>query len=155
MNKTKNELYELVKDRMDEETFESEIKKRVKDYEGLLSAEAVAYLIADELGADIAETAHISGLNHGDTASLEVRVDEISKVREFNRKNGTRGQVVNITISDNTGQCRLTLWDKEVEYVRSGQIQTGSRMRIVNGYVKVTDFGVEVNLGRWGSFFVE
>ena len=155
MDKTVDELFELVKDRMDKETFESDIKKRTEEYEGLLSEAAVAYLIADELGADIAETAHISGLKHGDTASLEVRVDEISKVREFSRKNGSRGQVVNVTISDDTGQCRLTLWDKEVEHVKGGQITSGSRIRIINGYVKVTDFGVEVNLGRWGNFFVE
>ena len=155
MDKTVDELYELVKDHIERGTFESEIKKRTREYEGLLSEDAAAYLIADELGADIAETAHISGLNHGNSANLAVQVEEIGKVREFSRKNGTRGQVVNITISDTTGQCRLTLWDKEVEYVRNGQIQSGSRMRIVNGYVKVTDFGVEVNLGRWGSFFVE
>jgi replication factor A1 len=155
MDKTVHELYILVKDRMDKETFESEIKKRAKEYEGLLSEDAVAYLIADEQGANIAETAHISGLNHGDSANLAVQVEAIGKVREFSRKNGSRGQVVNVTISDDTGQCRLTLWDREVEHVRDGQITSGSRIRIINGYVKVTDFGVEINLGRWGSFFVE
>ena len=155
MGKTKDELYKLVKDRMDRGTFESEIKKRTEEYEGLLSEDAVAYLVADEQGADIAESAHISGLNHGDSANLAVHVETIGKVREFSRKNGSRGQVVNISISDSTGHCRLTLWDKEVEYVRDGLIRTGSKIRIINGYVKVTDFGIEVNLGRWGNFSIE
>jgi len=154
MYKTKDELYEIIKDRIDRKDFESKIANRTEKYEGLLSPDAVAYLIADELGVNIAETAHISGLVHGDTANLDVRVEEIGGVREFKRKNGTKGQVINITISDDTGQCRLTLWDKEVEYVRTGQISPGSHLRIINGYIKVTDFGMEVNLGRWGSFIV-
>ena len=155
MKKTKYDLYELIKDSLDKETFESEIERRVKEYEGLLSEEAVAYLIAEEMGADIAETAHISDLKHGDSANLSVGVEDIGKIREFSRRDGTKGKVVNITISDSTGKCRLTLWDKEVEYIVNSQIQSGSRIRIINGYVKVTDFGMEVNLGRWGHFSIE
>jgi ssDNA-binding replication factor A large subunit len=147
-------LYEQIKDHVDETTFESELEKRVQFYEGLLSAEAIAYILMDEWGADIAERAQISDLRHGESANLSVQVEDIGQIREFKKRNGTRGRVLNITISDESGRCRLTLWDEEVEYVTGGQIEPGLKLRIINGYVKITDFGMEVNLGRWGSFSV-
>jgi replication factor A1 len=155
MNKTKIELYELVKDLMEKEKFEKEIKTRYDEYEGLLNEEALAYLIVDELGRSVIESVKISELKEGDSVSLVVDVEDVREPREFTRKNGSTGQVVNIEITDGTGRCRLTLWDKDVEAVKSGKIRKGSKIRIVNGYVKVSDFGTEINIGRYGQFFVD
>lgn len=154
MYKTKSELYEMVSDLMPKDKFEEEIKKRDDEYEGLLSEEAIAYLIVDELGRNIMDKAIISELKNGESVSLEVKVEDIKDPREFKRKDGSTGQVVNIVIKDETAKCRLTLWDKDVEAVKNSRIKKGSRIKIVNGYVKVSDFGVEINIGRWGLFFI-
>lgn len=155
MYRNKKELYELVRERIDERSFDMEIDKRVKGYGGLLSEDAAAHLLVDEMGVDLAVTGRIADMSQGDSVSLSVRVTDIGKIREFSRKNGSMGRVINLTIADDSGTCRLTLWDSDVEYVQTGKISTGSTIRIVNGYVKVTDFGVEVNIGRWGAFTVE
>ncbi len=155
MSKTRSELYELVSDLIDKEKFEEEIEKRFQEYEGLLSEEAIAYLMVDELGRSVMESTSISELKEGDSVSLIVNVEDVREPREFLRKNGSKGQVVNVEITDGTGRCRLTLWDKDVEAVRSGKIKRGSKIRIVNGYVKVSDFGTEINIGRYGQFFVD
>lgn len=154
MYKTKSELYELVKDLMAEEKFNEEITKRYNEYEELLSEDAIAYLIVDELGKNVMEKITISDLKDGDSVSLEVKVEDIKKPREFKRKNGSLGQVANIFVTDETATCRLTLWDKDVEAVLDGKIKKGSTIRIVNGYVKDSNFGLEINIGKWGLFFV-
>jgi replication factor A1 len=155
MYKTKSELFELVKDIMTKDEFESEIKKKTEEYEGLLNEDAISYLIVDEKGRIAPTKQKVSDLKHGDSASLEVKVEEIKDPREFKRKNGTEGQVVNIIVTDETGKCRLTLWDKEVEAVKNGIITIDSKIRIANGFVKVTDFGTEISCGRWGLLFVD
>jgi replication factor A1 len=155
MYKTKSELYDLVKDIMTQEEFESEIKKRMEEYEGLLSEEAISYLIVDEKGRIIPTKQKVSDLKHGESVSVDVKVHEIKEPREFKRKNGSKGHVVNIVVFDETGKCRLTLWDKDVEAVKSGIITNDSEIRIVNGYVKVTDFGTEISCGRWGLLFID
>jgi len=155
MFKTKSEMYELVKDLMTELEFESEIKNRAEEYEGLLSEEAISYLIADEKGRIVPVKQKVSDLKHGESAYLEVKVQEIKESREFKRKNGSSGQVVNIIVFDETGKCRLTLWDEDVEAVKSGIITNDSKIKIVNGYVKVTDFGTEISCGRWGLLIID
>jgi len=154
MSKTKSELYKMVSDLITKDKFEEEIKKRSNEYEGLLSDEAIAYIIVDELGKDLVESVTISELKNKDNVSLTVKVEDFKEPREFKRKNGSIGQVVNLVVSDGTGKCNLTLWDKDVEVVKNDKIKKGSELRIVNGYVKVTDFGLEINIGKWGAFFI-
>lgn len=155
MYKTKSELYELVRDLMEKDKFEGEITKRYEEYQGLLAEDAIAYLIVDEMGKNVVDSASISDFKNGENVSLEVVVTDIPKPREFTRKDGSCGQVVNIKVADKTGFCRLTLWDKDVEAVKNGIIKIDSIIRIVNGYVKISDFGSEINIGRWGLFFVK
>jgi len=155
MYKTKSELYEMVRDLMAKDKFDKEIRKRFDEYEGLLSEEAIAYLMMDELGKNVMDKMMISDLKEGDSVSMVVDVEDVKDPREFKRKNGNVGQVVNIDVKDETGRCRLTLWDKDVEAVKDSRIKKGSKIKIVNGYVKVSDFGTEINIGRWGLFFIE
>ena len=154
MYKTKSELYEMVGDLISKDKFEEEIRKRFDEYEGLLSEDAIAYLIVDELGRNVMDKVTISELKDGESVSLEVKVEDIKEPREFKKKDGSTGQVVNVVIKDETAKCRLTLWDKDVEAVKNSRIKKGSRIKIVNGYVKVSDFRVEINIGRWGLYFI-
>jgi replication factor A1 len=155
MYKTKSELYDMIKDIMTYDEFESEIKKRVHECEDLLTDEAIAYLIVDELGKKVVRGTTISEIKNGDNVSLTVEVTELGKIREFNKKDGTKGTVANVMISDKTGTCRFTMWNKDVEALTSNKIKVGSKIKIINGYVKVSNFGTEISTGRWGMFTVE
>ena len=70
MYKTKSELYELVSDLMGKDRYDREIEKRFEDYEGLLSEEAIAYLLVDELGRNVMESVSISDLKNKDSPPL-------------------------------------------------------------------------------------
>jgi replication factor A1 len=153
--KTRSELYDQIADLMTEDEFESEIRKRDKECGGLLSEDAISYLIVDELGRSDSASAKISDLKNGDNVSLTVSVEELGMIREFTKKDGTSGRVTNITVSDGTGSCRFTLWNKDVDALTDNTINVGSRIKIVNGYVKVSNFGVEISTGRWGMYTVE
>jgi replication factor A1 len=155
MEKNKSEIFEMIKDLMSKEDFEREVQTRFDSYEGLLNKDAVAYLIVDEMGRNVIESKKISDLKNGDSVSISVFVEGLGEVREFKRKDGTPGRVANLTVSDKAGFCRFTLWNKDVEAIQNLAIKVGSKIKIVNGYVKVTDFGTEISTGRWGMFSVE
>lgn len=140
---------------MTKDEFESEIRKRAKEYDGLLSEDAISYLIVDELGGKVVPGTTISKIENGDSVSLTVKVEEIGEIREFIKKDGTLGRVANIIVSDDTGSCRFTLWNKDVDALTGNKIHVGSRIKIVNGYVKISNFGTEISVGRWGMFSVE
>lgn len=155
MRKKIFEIYKSIEDLMDEEMFKKEIEQRYEDFEGLLNEEAIAMMIVDELGRTRKRFVKISELPRSRDASLKVVVKGVNDIREFKRKNGKRGRVLNINIADDSGECRLTLWDDEVKLVEEGDIRIGNILRIINGNVKVTNFGVEVGIGRWGQIEVE
>ena len=50
MHKTKDQLYEDVKDLITKKKFETEIQERKKEYDNLLDENTIALLIVDERG---------------------------------------------------------------------------------------------------------
>jgi len=83
--------------------------------------------------------------------ALRVRVDVVGPVREFERQDGSRGRVVNLDISDDTGRCRLVLWDDDVALVERGRVAKGSSLRLLDCFVRVSRFGTEVSRGKFGT----
>ena len=150
MHITKERLYEKVKKSISEEEFEKQIKKIQKQYDDLFDEETSAFLVVDKLGGNKENICKISDLENGMECTVLGRIKNISKTRNFNRKNGTQGKVINLEISDATGSCNLVLWDKDVELVGNKTIKKGSNVKIINGYVKNGYNGIELNIGRWG-----
>jgi len=149
MRKTKTESYELVKDLISHENFEKEIKKRADDYNQLLDEDAIAFLIADEMGRNVEHVSTIRELKDAEEATVYVAVTKIFEPRVF-EKNGRKGKVVNLEIKDETGECRLVLWDKDVEVVENGTIKENTVLKVVNGWVKKNENRFEINVGKWG-----
>ena len=146
----KEKLYEKVKKSISKEEFEKQIKEIQENYDGLFDEETSAFLIVDKLGANKENICKISNLENGMECTVFGKIKNISKTRNFNRKNGTQGHVINLELSDETGTCNLVLWDKDVELVRNKTIKKGSNVKIINGYVKNGYNGIELNIGRWG-----
>ncbi|QLC49000.1 replication factor A [Methanolobus zinderi] len=79
--------------------------------------------------------------------NLKGKVLDISEVRTFNRKDGSTGRVSNITIGDDTGKIRVTLWDEKTELATG--MNTGESVEIINAYARENNFTqqVEVQVG--------
>jgi len=150
MQKTKNQLYEQIKDLKTKEEFNKVINKLQKDYDNLFDKDAAALLIVDELGRNKENIITISELKANDECTVFATVTNIKNQRSFSRKNGSSGRVTNLEISDDTGTCGLALWDKDTEIVKNKTIQKGTKIKIINGYVKDGFNGIEINVGKWG-----
>lgn len=150
MQKTKEQLYDQIKDLKTKKEFNSEIKKRQKENDDLLDEDTIALLIVDELGRNQQNISKISDLQPGTDTTIYAKVTNISKSRTFNRKNGSSGRVINLEITDELGTCGLALWDQDVELVKNGSIKIGTNVKVINGYVKDGFNGLEINIGRYG-----
>jgi len=150
MHKSKSKLYELIKDLKTKDEFEKEIKKRSKEIDKLLDEDTIAFLIVDELGRNNQVIKKISDLKPDSEFTIIGKVKNIFELRKFKRKNGKSGKVLNLDICDETGTCRLVLWDNDVEIVKNNEIVPGMSLKIINGYTRKGYSGIEINLGRWG-----
>ncbi len=107
-------------------------------------------MVVDELGRSEVAFRRIADLYEGGEALLRVKVEEIEGEKEFTRKDGGQGRVANLIVSDDSGNCRLVLWDDEADLVASGTVKVGSTIRIIDGYVRRGRYGIEVATGKWG-----
>ena len=78
------------------------------------------------------------------------RLLDISDVRTFNKKDGSKGRVGNITIGDDTGKIRITLWDDKTD--KMTELRSGDAIEIINGYARANNFNqqVEIQIGNHG-----
>jgi replication factor A1 len=156
MHKTKTELYEFISDLKTKKDFEKEIKSRGKQFDGLVDEDTVALLLVDELGRNKQSITKITELELDKDSTVIGRVVNISDSKTFKRKNGTAGKVINLEITDDTGTCRLVLWNDDIDHIKNKEIQIGTTVKIINGYTKRGYTGdIEINLGRWGLLEVE
>ena len=116
----------------------------------LLNDEALRELALEELGKLVLNKKQISDLRDREGASMDVRVVRIYESRQFNRKDGTKGLFRKMLIEDDTGSCQLTLWDDDVSLPEELGIDEGSKLVLMNCYVKISDFGVDVSKGKIG-----
>ena len=136
---------------MDEREIMDRIEEKRAELSDLISEEGAAYIVAKELGISIVkqerlDISHvIPGMQNVDVVG---RITKLSPVREFSTEKGS-GWVANVTIADETGSVRLSLWNDEIKSIEG--METGDTIR-VRGYVKEDNLGnPEIRIGRYGA----
>jgi replication factor A1 len=81
------------------------------------------------------------------TVNFIAKIVSASEVKEFNRDDGANGKVVNLTVGDETGKIRVTLWDNNTDLIKTGRIKVGQTVQI-SGYVRKGSSGAEVHVGN-------
>lgn len=99
----------------------------------------------------MANVKNIKDLKDREEVTLEVEVTKIADTKEFEKRTGGKGRVRNISVKDETGSCRLALWDNDVDLVESLPLEVGSRLRCVDCYTKHSDFGLDISKGKKGK----
>jgi len=155
MQKSKEDLYQQIKDLRTKKEFEKEIKQIKKEYDDLFDDETAALIIVDKLGQNKQNILKIDKLESNVESTVYGKITKINQLRNFNRKNGSTGRVINLELSDETGSCMLALWDKDTELVKNKSIKNGTNVKIINGYIKDGFKGIEINVGRWGLIEIE
>lgn len=121
---------------------------------GLLDAEAIEALMADELGLARPNLSKLSELSPDAQVSAECLIDEIEPPRTF--KSGDRsGRFRRLRVSDGSAKMTLMLWDEEVGLVEQLGLHTGSRIKILSAVLKNTRYGPQIHVGRNGFIILE
>ena len=121
---------------------------------GLVADETLHRIARSERGMPMiakSNTKKVSELKDREEITIELEVTKIADAREFEKRTGGRGRVRNLNVRDETGSCRLALWDDDVNLVDTLAIQVGTKLRCEDCYVKKSDFGTDVTKGRKGK----
>ena len=124
------------------------IKGRPKDgYNGIEVSVDEAEPEEDvDIDATPGEDATIAGLTLGQSdVNLRGLVLDTDSVRTFNRDDGSEGRVANLTLGDETGRVRVTLWDDRAD--AAAELDPGTAVEIIDGYVRENDGSLELHAG--------
>ena len=106
----------------------------------------------DEATIDVepGDGSSIDSLTMGQS-DVDVRgvVLDTDSIRTFDRDDGSEGRVANLTIGDETDRIRVTLWDERAD--RAEEIDPGTAVEIVDGYVREREGSLELHVGDHGA----
>ena len=126
-----------------EEKFREAVEAKVEQMGGLADEETAAMLIAHEL--DEGEIEGIADIEPGmEEVKFLGKVTRIGEHRTFERDDDSEGQVLNVTVADETGSVRIALWDEAAEAAGT-DLQSGQVLRI-KGRPKEGYNGLEVSV---------
>ena len=76
----------------------------------------------------------------------EAEVTEVGETRTVVTRFGTKAQVREVKIKDETAEITLSLWNEDIE-----KVQIGTKLKIGNGYTNSFRGEVKLNVGRYGT----
>ena len=132
---------------LDKEKVRELVQEKKRELSDLVSEEGAAYLVAKELGVDLAEQSQkklvIKNIVPGmKKLELEAVVKSVF-VGEY-EKNGTKGRYASVFLDDGTGEVRLVLWNDQIEKY---QLKKGDKIKIINGFTVENNGKTEIRLG--------
>jgi replication factor A1 len=101
-----------------------------------------------DVDLDGATTVESLTLGQGDV-NLQGVVLGTDSVRTFDRDDGSEGRVANLILGDETGRVRVTLWDGKAD--RAEEIDPGTVVEVVDGYVREREGDLELHVGDRGA----
>jgi replication factor A1 len=148
--------YELLIDRiaksakLEKEEVERKVEAKKAKLSGLISKEGAAQIIAAELGINFEDQdLKISELMPGmRKVNVVGKIINLFPVREY-EKNGRAGKVANFILADETGNCRIVLWDtNHISLIEKEEIKQGDVVEIRSGAMRDS----EVHLSGFSEF---
>ncbi len=129
------------------------VNNKLKQLSDLISREGAAHIIANELKVKLFDDIEgkqkvkdlVSGMNSIDAL---VKVTNNYGIREF-QKDGKTGRVATLMVGDETGTCRMVLWDtNHIAEIEKNNLVENKVVLIKNAYVKENNGFKEIHLGN-------
>ncbi|KXB03881.1 hypothetical protein AKJ45_00030 [candidate division MSBL1 archaeon SCGC-AAA261F19] len=165
MSSNFNQIVQKVLGEVDIEREEllEKISQKQDELSGFVTPEGAATIVARSYGiVPERKEPEVRKLRIGDLSAgmsgIEIvgRVALIYSIRDFERKDGSPGKVVNLLLQDKTEKIRVVLWDEKAVLVEEGEIEKGTPVRLKGAYVKRGFRGeLELNLGRRGDIEID
>ena len=129
------------KGKMENSKVNNLIDDKYAEFGGMITREAAAHLVAKGIGIELPKATgtklQIKNIMAGMRGvNLVGRIFKISPVNEFQKKNGDKGRVANVFVSDGTGYTRVPLWNDQVDMVQEEVINVGDAVEVVNAMTK-------------------
>ncbi|RKD93351.1 replication factor A1 [Halopiger aswanensis] len=103
-----------------------------------------------EVDVQVSDTHTVEDLSLGlSNVNLVGVVLDTDSVRTFDRDDGSEGKVSNLAVGDETGRVRVTLWDEQADLAT--ELEPGTTVEVVDGYVKERDGNLELHVGNRGT----
>ncbi len=118
-----------------------EIEERIKELSARhgISDHAAAAMLADELGISLEEAPplmRISDLAPGMRGiNIVGRILRKYPLREYQKRDGSKGQVASLLIYDDTGKARIVLWDAQAAKYY-GELKVGDVVKVIDAMVR-------------------
>jgi len=150
MDQELEEIYQQLSDQISDQEFLDRVEEKVSLMAGLCDRRTAAMLVARELGAPDVLTKIGRIRPEMGNVTFAGRIMSISDIREFMRSDGSTGRVASMTLGDETGTVRVSLWDENTDLIKSGDLKVDQCLK-VRGLAKEGYSGTEVSLGRTGG----
>ncbi|ELZ37657.1 single-stranded DNA binding protein [Halorubrum tebenquichense] len=120
-------------------------------YSGLeVSADKVEPDEDAEVDVQVLDTYQVEDLTLGASdVDLVGQVLDTDSIRTFDRDDGSEGRVANLTVGDETGRVRVTLWDGKADL--AAEFEAGEVVEVGDGYVRERDGDLELHVGDRGT----
>ena len=103
-----------------------------------------------EIDVQLGEGSTVDALTMGQSdVNVTGLVLETESIRTFDRDDGSEGKVANFLLGDETGTVRVTMWDDRAD--RTAELEPGTAVEIVDGYVRERDGDLELHVGDQGA----
>ncbi|SFS66615.1 single-stranded DNA binding protein [Halostagnicola kamekurae] len=103
-----------------------------------------------EIDVQVSDVHTVESLSLGiSNVNLVGKVLDTDSVRTFDRDDGSEGKVSNLTLGDETGRIRVTLWDEQAD--RATELEADATVEVVDGYVRERDGTLELHVGNRGA----
>src|SRR3989344_5729863 len=129
------------------------IQNKLTKLSDLISKEGAAHIVANELKVKLFDKIEgkqkikdlLSGMNSVDVI---VKIVNSYGIREF-KKNNREGKVASLLVGDDTGTCRLILWDtKHISEIENNSLKENKVILLKNAYIKENNGFKEIHLGN-------
>lgn len=132
------------------ESLESKMARLREEFGGLVDDATIRRLVLEKGGVNMV-TKKIADLKDREEASTVVKVTKINEAKTFNKRTGGQGKVRNLDVEDETGTCRLTLWDDDIELPEKLDVKIGTQLVLTDCYAKQSDYGLDISKGKKGK----
>ncbi len=132
------------------DSLESKMARLREEFGGLVDDATIRKLVLSEGGIKMANK-KIADIKDREEISITATVTKLNPARTFNKRTGGEGRVRNIDVQDETGNCRLTLWDEDVDLPESLEILVGTQLSLTDCYAKQSDYGLDITKGKKGK----
>ena len=132
------------------DSLESRMARLRDEFGGLVDDATIRKLVLSEGGIKMASK-KIADIKDREEITVTATVSKINPTKTFNKRTGGQGKVRNIDVQDESGNCRLTLWDDDVDLPENLEILVGTQLTLTDCYAKQSDYGLDITKGKKGK----